>query len=149
MAGPVIGFQSHTGDGTDDINMGDSGFDILGWAILIIPIIQTLNRAKKWIGANVSVYGGILMEGGLHFCAFARACTINVMLNDLPDGVVFPDISRCSWHVCLRNLIEVYWLVYYNSLKMQPKKEAQLSLLFVFNQPIAVAKWCLVRYLPE
>src|SRR5207253_2912743 len=56
-------------------------------AVLVVPVVEPLDRTREQVGADVAEDCGIFMEGGVHGLAVPSAPTFDVPLHRLDDRV--------------------------------------------------------------
>src|SRR5882762_2001469 len=93
VAGPVVDVDAHAGAGTDHVNVGEAGLNVLGRAVLVVPVVQALDRTAEQVLAHVAVDRRGVMEGRLHGRALAAARALEVVSDKLRDGIDFIDVG--------------------------------------------------------
>ena len=96
---PVVGVQTHVGCRPDHIDAGETALDARRRAVLVVSIVETLDRAAEKVGADVAEDRGVAMEGGLHRRTLAGARTVDVALDYFGDLVDFVDVAARRGHV--------------------------------------------------
>ncbi len=92
MPSPVVRVNTDASARTDNVNRTDLRLDVLGRTIVVIPVKQSLNRPTENIIAYIPINGRAIMEGWLHRGTLSSACTLDVVMESLRDGIDFVDI---------------------------------------------------------
>ena len=62
--GPVVDFEAHIRDCPDDVDFRNARLDVGGGAILVIPIVEALDRSRKEIGPTYPKIVASLWKAG-------------------------------------------------------------------------------------
>ena len=94
--GPIIEFNPHGGNRSDKVDTSDPCVELLRRTVLVIPVKEQLDGAGEQVGTDITKDCRVGMEGGFHVVSATGPGTIDVVLDDLGDRVIF---AHFCWYI--------------------------------------------------
>jgi hypothetical protein len=86
---PVLDFKVNDGDGFENVDAGETRFNVRRGTVFVDPAEQLLDRTGQEGAAAVANDCGVGMEAGTHQLALTSPSARDVVLHCSDDGVIF------------------------------------------------------------